>query len=91
MVTWKNLDTLASYQELEKVEKVNLAEVMSGENGAERVKNYSIPMGAGLVYNYAAKKVDDNVLAALAKLAEEAQLTEKFEALYNGEVVKTGE
>ena len=91
MVTWKNLDTLASYQELEKVEKVNLAEVMSGENGAERVKNYSIPMGAGLVYNYAAKKVDDNVLAALAKLAEEAQLTEKFEALYNGEVVNTGE
>ena len=37
MVTWKNLDTLASYQELEKVEKVNLAEVMSGENGAARV------------------------------------------------------
>lgn len=47
MVTWKNLDTLASYQELEKVEKVNLAEVMSGENGAERVKNYSIPMEIG--------------------------------------------
>ena len=44
MVTWKNLDTLASYQELENVDRVNLAEVMSGENGAERVRNYSIPM-----------------------------------------------
>ncbi len=37
------------------------------------------------------KQVDDKVLAALAKLAEEAQLTEKFEALYNGEVINTGE
>ncbi len=27
----------------------------------------------------------------LAKLAEEAQLSEKFAALYNGEVVNTGE
>ena len=75
MVTWNNLDTLASFQDLAKTERVNLAEVMSGENGAERVKNYSIPMAAGLVYNYAAKQVDDQVLAALAKLAEEAQLT----------------
>ena len=91
MVTWKNLDTLASYQELENVDRVNLAEVMSGENGAERVRNYSIPMAAGLTYNYAAKQVDGEVLAALAKLEEEIELTEKFEALYNGEVVNTGE
>ena len=35
--------------------------------------------------------MDDNTLAALAKLAEEAQLSEKFAALYNGEVVNTGE
>ena len=48
-------------------------------------------MAAGLAYNYAAKQVDEEVLAALGKLAEEAQLTEKFEALYNGEVVNTGE
>ena len=91
MVTWSNLDTLASFQDLAKTERVNLAEVMSGENGAERVKNYSIPMAAGLVYNYAAKQVDDQVLSALAKLAEEAQLTEKYKELYNGEVINTGE
>ena len=91
MVTWKNLDTLASYQELENVDRVNLAEEMSGENGAERVRNYSVPMAAGLTYNYAAKQVDDDVLNALAKLAKEAQLTEKFKALYNGEVINTGE
>ncbi|MCI5620740.1 MAG: glucose-6-phosphate isomerase [Lachnospiraceae bacterium] len=91
MATWSNLDTLASYQELTKAARVNLAEVMSGEKGADRVKNYSIPMAEGLVYNYASKQVDDQLLSALAKLAEEAQLSEKFEALYNGEVVNTGE
>ena len=84
MVTWNNLDTLASFQELSKVERVNLVEAMSGENGADRVKNYSVPMAGGFSYNYAAKQVDDKVLAALVKLAEEAQLAEKFEALYNG-------
>ena len=54
--------TLASYQELEKAERINLAEVMSGENGAERVKTYSTPIVDGLTFNYAAKAVDDNVL-----------------------------
>lgn len=91
MVTWKNLDTLASFQDLSKVDRVDLAEVMTGENGADRVKNYSIPMADGLTYNYAAKQVNDNVLNALAKLAEEAQLTEKYKELYNGEVINTGE
>ncbi len=31
------------------------------------------------------------MLAALAKLAEEAQLIEKYESLYNGAVINTGE
>ena len=91
MVTWNNLDKLASFEELKKVERVNLAEVMSGENGAERVKSYSVPMAEGLAYNYAAKLVNEDVLAALVKLAEEAQLSEKFEELYNGAVINTGE
>ena len=71
MLNWNNLDTLASYQELEKAERINLAEVMSGENGAERVKTYSTPIVDGLTFNYAAKAVDDNVLAILDKLAKE--------------------
>ena len=73
MVEWKNLDTLKAYQELKDTERVNLAEVMSGENGAERVKTYSVPMAEGMAYNYAAKAVDGKVLEALAKLAKEAQ------------------
>ena len=91
MINWNNLDTIQAYQELSKVAPVDLAEVMTGESGADRVKKYTVPMGAGLALNYAAKQVDDEVLTALEKLAEETQLTEKFEALYNGEVINTGE
>jgi glucose-6-phosphate isomerase len=92
MVAWNNFDTLQSYKALTgSAKKVNLAEVMSGESGTDRVKNYSVPMGGGLVYNYAAKQVDDEILAGLAALAEEAELAGKYEALYNGEVINTGE
>ena len=91
MTNWKNLDTLDSYEEMKHAERVNLAEVMSGENGAKRVQAYSVLMAAGLTYNYAAKQVDENVLSVLSKLADEAQLTEKYKALYNGEVINTGE
>lgn len=91
MITWNNLDTVSAYQELLKAAPVSLAEAMAGEGGADRVKKYHVPMAAGLTYNYAAKQVDDGVLKALAKLAEEMQLSEKFEALYNGEVINTGE
>ena len=91
MITWNNLDTIPAYQELQKGKTVHLAEAMTGEKGAERVRKYSVPMAAGLVYNYAAKQVDDEILKSLAKLAEETQLIEKFQALYNGEVINTGE
>ena len=76
MITWKNMDTLAAYQELQAAEKVNLRCVMSGGNGAERVKTYTIPMGAGLNFNYGARPVDDKILAVMAKFAAEQQLTE---------------
>ena len=87
MINWKNLDTLKAYGELSEVNEVKLADVMS----ADRVKAYSVPMAEGITYNYAAKQVDDKVLDVLAKLAKEAQLSEKFKALYEGEVVNTGE
>ncbi|WP_026509024.1 MULTISPECIES: glucose-6-phosphate isomerase [unclassified Butyrivibrio] len=91
MVNWKNLDTLDSYKELGNVKHIDLVSAMTGESGAERVKKYSVKMAAGLNYNYAAKEIDDDILSALDKLAKEAQLSEKFEALYNGEVINTGE
>lgn len=91
MIAWKNLDTLAAYQMLQTAKRVNLPEAMSGESGAERVKRYSVPMGAGMAFHYGARAVDDAILSALGEFAKEAQLTEKFAALYNGEVINTGE
>ena len=91
MATWKNLDTLETFKALSEVKRVKLAEAMSGAEGAERVKKYSVPMAEGFSYNFAAKQVDDEVLNALKALAEEAQLAEKFEELYNGAVMNTGE
>ncbi len=91
MISWNNLDTLSSYKELENKEKVCLKCAMSGEAGADRVKSYTMPMAAGLSYNYAAKAVNEDIIDGLAALAEEAQLIDKFAALYNGEVINTGE
>lgn len=91
MINWNDFDTLHSFSELNEAEKVDLKEEMSGEKGAERVKKYSVPMAGGLTYNFAAKAVNDDILKKLGDLAHEAQLTDKFEALYNGEVVNTGE
>ena len=92
MITWKNLDELSTFSNISKNnDRVDLIKEMSGENGAVRAENYSVPMAEGLTYNYASKEVNDSVLKSLAELANEAQLVDKFEALYNGEVVNTGE
>ena len=92
MISWKNLDASKAFAKLQSLkDRVDLAKVMSGENGAKRAAEYSVPMAAGLNYNYAAKAVDKEVLDALCALASETQLSEKFAALYNGEVINTGE
>ena len=91
MIVWNNMDTLAAYRELRNTKAVDLAAAMSGEAGADRVRNYSAPICEGLAFNYGARPVDEQILESLAKLAEESKLIEKYAALYNGEVINTGE
>ncbi|QFJ54981.1 glucose-6-phosphate isomerase [Pseudobutyrivibrio xylanivorans] len=92
MVAWKNFDQLEAYGKLQGLKnQVELKSVMAGANGAKRVAEYSVPMSNGMSYNFAAKQVDDTVLDALQELADEAQLTDKYSALFNGEVINTGE
>ena len=56
MTNWKNLDTLDSYKALKACKgSVDLTTVMAGESGADRAKNYSVPMEEKLTYNFAAK------------------------------------
>ncbi len=91
-ISWSNLDTLESFKKLQSLKgSVSVAKELSSADAAKRVADYSISMGAGLKYNYAAKQVNAQVVSVLKELAEESQLLEKFEALYNGEVVNTGE
>ena len=92
MINWKNLDSLRAFGKLAALEqRVSLPQVMAGEGGAARVAKYSVPMACGLSYHYAAKAVDDEILSVLGELAAEAQLTEKYASLYNGEMINTGE
>ncbi|MBQ9954466.1 MAG: hypothetical protein IJO87_03440, partial [Eggerthellaceae bacterium] len=92
MANWKNLDQLDSYQELAADStRVDLRAALAGEEGAQRVRNYSLPMACGLSYNYGAKQVNDALLEKLANLAKEAQLADKFAELYNGAMINTGE
>jgi len=91
MIMWKNMDTLKAYEELRQLQPINLAEEMSGERGAQRVGSYSVKMADGLAFNYASRPVNEEILSVLGKLAEEAQLTEKYAELYNGAVINTGE
>ncbi len=91
-ISWENLDKLESYKKLQALKgAVSLKAVLGGTDGQERVKKCSVPMGAGLVYNYAAKQIDDKIITVLKELADEAQLVEKFAETYNGAVINTGE
>ena len=44
MVSWNNLDTLKSFGELGSLKKVSVKDVMSGDSGEKRAKEYSVPM-----------------------------------------------
>lgn len=89
---WNNMNALESMKKLDALRgKVSVARVMSGESGAERVASMNVAMGAGLTYNYAACPVDDAIIGVLSDVAKEAQLLDKFTALYEGDVVNTGE
>ena len=89
---WKNFDQLESYKKLGDLGyAVDVKEAMAGEAGAERVAKYQVPMSNNMVYCYASKQVDDNILDVLQGLADEQQLTEKYAELYNGAVINTGE
>lgn len=85
---WNNADSYESWKKLMSLKgQVSLKK----ELNADRVKNYSAKMAAGLTYNYAAKQVNDQVLGVMQNLADEMALTEKFAELFNGATINTGE
>lgn len=85
---WQNLDTLLSFKKLLSLKGAVSLKKELDESRAER---YSIAQAGGLTYNYAAKQVNEQILSVMQELADEAQLVQKFKALYEGAVINTGE
>ena len=85
------MDSCKSFHLLKNLKRVHLPAVFNGEDTAERVRRYSVPMAAGLTYNYAAKPVNEEITAALQNLAKEQKLIEKYKLLVNGDFINTGE
>jgi glucose-6-phosphate isomerase len=83
-----NLDKTEGYKKL-----LSLKEKKIDHDGldAARVRSRSVPMAGGLSYNWAARAADDTVVAALAALAGEQELVDKYKALLDGETMNTGE
>lgn len=92
---YMDLDKTESYQKLftltERGKDFALKNILS----KERVKSCQVHIdpanGEGLVYNWAAKAVDEKILDALQILADEQELIDKYRALLEGEIMNTGE
>ena len=86
---YKNLDATKAYEGLRKIDGkgISLKRLLT----PERIAAYSIPAGGGLTYNYAAKRVNDEVLDGLQQLSDEQQLIGKYEFIYNGGIANRGE
>ena len=92
MATWQNADSLSSWKKLQSLKgMVSVADELSASGAADRIAKYSVGMGGGLTYNYAAKQVNEQIIKTLAELADEQQLVEKYQELLDGAVINTGE
>ena len=87
-INYENLDTRSSYKKLkEEKSTIILKDVLT----RDRIRSYSIVVGGGLTYNYAAKAVNDEIIDILQKIADEQQLSSKYQEVLNGEFINTGE
>jgi glucose-6-phosphate isomerase len=86
---YRNLDATKAYAGLKKInaKAISLKQLLT----PRRIGKYAIPAGGGLIYNYAAKQVTDDVLQGLQQLADEQQLIAKYRDLYHGAIANPGE
>ncbi len=86
-IEYHNLDRVESFTRLLEVERPSLSALLC----ANRLAESEIPIGAGLAYNYAAKTVDQPILAQLQGIADEQQLIAKYREILDGRIMNTGE
>ena len=88
MLQWQDLDKTKSYKRLSKLKQIpRISKLLS----PERIEKFETSIIPGLYYNFSAKNVDNKILAQLQNIADEQQLTEKYQALLNGEIINTSE
>jgi len=87
MIQYKRLDQTVAFPKLAALPPPRVDKLLT----AERIRGCDVQAGGGLVYNWAASPVDEAVFAALAELAEEQGLIDKFKLLADGEIMNTGE
>ena len=88
---WKNLNECEAFKRLKALSVPKIASILKGTGVASRVRAYSVPIISSLHYNYAAKKVDDDVLQVLQELSDEQETIKKYECVRRGGMVNTGE
>lgn len=86
MINYTNLDDTKSYKELKKLGSYDVAVL-----DRKRIENCVIKEAGDLKYSYAAMPVDDEIVNALGKLAQEQQLVEKYRELLVGSIANPGE
>jgi glucose-6-phosphate isomerase len=86
-----NLDKTAAYKRLKKLAKKFEKFDYAGALDAVTVRGCNVPITEHLHYNWAAKRIHPEVLAALQELADEQNIIEKYKALAGGAVYNTGE
>ena len=75
-ISWNNLNKLESYKKLQSLKNsVSLASALKGASGVKRVTEFSIPMSAGLTYNYAAKQVNKQIISVFKSLVKDKYRT----------------
>lgn len=84
---YKNLDTSNAFKQLQALPASDLKIVLK----ADRIKAYHANAGGGLTYHYGAMPVAEEHLEVLQQLSDELSLTEKYQALVDGQVMNTGE
>jgi glucose-6-phosphate isomerase len=90
-MNYTNFDNTEAWTRLKSLVPAGKNFDFRGSLNAERVKSCTVSMAGGLFYNWAAKAVNDPVLAALQSLADEQELIAKYRLLLDGEIMNTGE
>lgn len=87
MMNYNNPNKTKSFSALLCAEKKDVKQLLS----KERIEESNIKLGGGLVYNWAAEPVSEDIIDKLQAFSDEMELVDKYKALLSGEMMNPGE